>query len=127
MAKSEYHEASAPRDAEPNQKKAKKLDHLVIKRAASGGHIVDHNYDNSGPGMFYHKPEQHAFSNGAEMIKHVMKHMGVKPEEITAGLQDHDEEMDKEEAGGKPKHEAADKEPKAKKVSKSKAEERGED
>lgn len=56
--------------------KNKPLKAIHIERAANGGHIVEHRFDNSGGGP-YKDAEQHVFSTGKEMLAHVAKHMGV--------------------------------------------------
>jgi hypothetical protein len=55
----------------------KELEHLLIKKGARGGHVVEHHYKSGfGPG---YAPEVHPFSKGdeSEMLGHVMKHMGI--------------------------------------------------
>lgn len=70
--KFQYREASSPKS------KGKKLDHIRVRQADGGGHVVEHHF--SEDGMAYHKPATHVFGEdeGAEMLAHVSKHMKVK-------------------------------------------------
>lgn len=48
----------------------KTLDHLRIKPAENGGHIVEHHFEHEG---HYHEPEPHVFGAGEheKMLAHV--------------------------------------------------------
>jgi hypothetical protein len=56
---------------------AKVLDHLRVREAENGGHIVEHHFTS-----MEHEPEHHAFGEGEgkAMLAHVGKHMGVESE-----------------------------------------------
>lgn len=60
-----------------NTKAPKEVKSLHLSRSANGGHIVEHHFDNSGPGA-YKEPESHTFgkSEGKKMLAHVGKMMG---------------------------------------------------
>lgn len=69
----------------------KKLDHLTVKRADNGGHIVTDHFmreNKGGESMGYHPPEEkeNVFTHGPTAVQHVMKHMGVKDAEMAAHL-----------------------------------------
>lgn len=123
----QYAEASTPKGSS-----AKKLDRLEVKPAKNGGHVVEHHFDNSGSGVFYHRPDVHAFGSGPEVIHHLMDHLGVKKNEMIAhfkGKTDENEEKggEKEYAGG---HSGEKGEPKGKvkgQKKKNKKEEDGDD
>jgi hypothetical protein len=57
------------REAEPNE----------LEEGKSGGHIVMHNFDNSGSGS-YHDPEKHSFpeGQGAALLSHIADHLHIK-------------------------------------------------
>lgn len=53
-------------------KKAKKeLDHIVTKKAKTGGVVHTHHFTNPE-----HAPETHVTSNDAAMVQHMMQNMG---------------------------------------------------
>lgn len=60
-------------------KRPKVLRELVVSRAANGGHVVKHRFDNDGPGP-YIEPEEHVFgaSEGGKVLAHITKHLGLK-------------------------------------------------
>jgi hypothetical protein len=66
-------------------KPAKVLAHLRVSEAENGGHVVEHHFTS-----YEHEPESHVFGKGqgAEMLAHVGKHMGVESAE-----EKHDEEI----------------------------------
>jgi hypothetical protein len=102
-----YHEATAH---EGNSKK--KLDHLELRKAKNKGYTVEHHFDNSGPGVFMHRPEVHAFGEGPEVLAHVGKHLGIKEAKAAANAEDHDEGEDTEAPGGKGENDELAKAPK---------------
>jgi hypothetical protein len=81
MAKSSYREARTPAAG------GKKLHHIELTRGKDGGHVARHHFENNG--MHYHQPEEHIFGDdeGEELVGHLAKHMGIKPnkEEATEG------------------------------------------
>lgn len=79
MAKKEMHEAVSVAGPSKEKQRAKNLEEISVKRSANGGFIATHRYDNSGPGVGYHEPEQHTFGKGegSAMMQHVGQHMGV--------------------------------------------------
>lgn len=119
-----YHEASSPKGSE-----GKKLDHLLIRPTKNHGHVVEHHYTTKSGDVFAHRPDVHAFGEGPEVIRHLAKHLKVDLASMHEGanVEDEHDGEDTEEAGGKPEHEVADKEPKPAHKGKSKKEERGED
>ena len=65
---------------EPKRPK-KELDHIRIKKAENGGHVIEHHFTS-----YEHQPESHAFGKDQreEALAHISKHMGVsmgEPEE----------------------------------------------
>lgn len=61
---------------------------MHIKRAANGGFIVRHEYDNSHSGPSYQPPTEHVFKTHSEMATHIKTHFGGAPPEApvqTAG------------------------------------------
>lgn len=63
---------------EREKPKKKTLDEISVKRSANGGFIARHRFDNSGPGIGYHEPEDHTFDDGAGLLAHLAEHMGIK-------------------------------------------------
>ena len=59
------------------KKKPKVLDHLRVKEAENGGHVVSHHFVG-----YDHEPEDHVFGagQGKQMLAHVAEHMGVSTE-----------------------------------------------
>lgn len=57
--------------------KSKTVREVTVRKGANGGHIVRHEYDNSGDGP-YKPSEEYPFEDGKAMLAHVAKHMGVK-------------------------------------------------
>lgn len=102
---------------------ANKIDHLEVKPAENGGHVVTHHYENTG--MEYRKPDVHAFGAGPETIHHLMDHLGVKENELIDHLHGESDEKENE----KPDASKQDKKEKGAKGSphKSKKEEDGDD
>lgn len=119
-----YNEASS------REREGKKvLESLTAKPSENGGHTITHHYKSSN-GMGYFPSEDHTFGKGQDkdVIKHLVKHLGLKQAKAEANAQDHDEEMDTEEEGGKASSEDKTAKGKVKKAPKrSKAEEKGED
>jgi hypothetical protein len=74
------------RDKAPKAR-AKVLSHLQVSQAENGGHIVEHHFDNSGPGEGYHEAEQHVFGKGegGKVLAHIGKHMGISGAAEEAG------------------------------------------
>jgi hypothetical protein len=64
------------RDAKPAKKI---LAALNIRLGADGGHIIQHQFSNSGAGP-YHESDEYPFSKaeGAKALAHIAKHMGIK-------------------------------------------------
>lgn len=60
-----------------DKKPKKELDHLRVRKADNGGHIVEHHFSH-----FEHDPEHHAFGKdeGPEMMDHIAHHMGANVE-----------------------------------------------
>ena len=74
-----YAEAVMSSHSAARGKKAKKeLDHITIKNAENGGHVISHHFSHDGGP--YHEPEEHVFGKGEgkAMMAHVAKHAGVK-------------------------------------------------
>jgi hypothetical protein len=66
---------------EKNRAKAlknKKVKSIEVERAANGGIIARHRFDNSGEGP-YKESEEHAFSKDAEreVLAHLAEHLGI--------------------------------------------------
>ncbi|MDE2098388.1 MAG: hypothetical protein KGL39_14130 [Patescibacteria group bacterium] len=61
-----------------NRKRKKVLKEITVSRAANGGHVVEHRFDNSGPGA-YIDPETHVFgkADGKKVLAHIAQHMGM--------------------------------------------------
>jgi hypothetical protein len=118
-----YHEASSSK----GNGGSKKLESLVVKPTKNKGHVIEHHFDNSDSGVFIHRPEVHAFGEAPEAVAHLMKHMGVKENEMIAHLQSGHEGEDTEAPGGGGKESSNDEGTKKKEKGRSKAEERGED
>lgn len=80
-----------------SDRKARTPSAVRIRRAANGGHIVTHEYDNSGAGESYMPPREHAFTSHKAMMAHVHK--------ATGGKLDADGDRDARPAGvsGRPK------------------------
>lgn len=66
------------RDTKPAKKT---LAALTIKQGADGGHIIQHQFSNSGG--TYHEPAEYPFSKaeGKKALAHIAKHMGIKGDE----------------------------------------------
>lgn len=47
---------------------------ITIKPSMNKGFIVRHSFDNSGAGMSYRQPQEHAFQDHKAMMAHVHKH-----------------------------------------------------
>lgn len=90
MARDNDNDWRAREKANEKALKNKPLKAIHIERAANGGHIVEHRFDNGGPGP-YKEPEQHVFSNGKEMVAHVAKHMGVSASKTAEASEGADE------------------------------------
>lgn len=60
------------------RKPKKEIDHLVVRHAENGGHIVEHHHTS-----MEHEPEHHAFgpSEGEDMLAHVAHHMKISLDE----------------------------------------------
>ena len=61
-------------------RKRRTPDEVHVKKAANGGFIVRHTFDNIGAGESYMPPKEHAFGSHREMMDHVFKHTGGKGE-----------------------------------------------
>lgn len=59
-----------------NDRKSKVPTEISVKRAANGGFIVRHSYDNYGGGPSYQPPKEHAFSDHKSMMSHLHQHTG---------------------------------------------------
>lgn len=65
------------------------LRHLQISEAENDGHVVEHHYENSGPGA-YKEPVTHVFAAhdgkvklpAGHVLTHIAKHMNI-PHEVT--------------------------------------------
>lgn len=78
-------EAPAIREAKGEEaRRPKALKSIEIKQGESGGHIVTHNFDNSGPGYGYNESENHVFgpSEGAKALKHIAKHAHIRGNKV---------------------------------------------
>lgn len=66
------------------EKRPKALKSIEIRMGESGGHVVSHNFDNSGPGYGYHEAEQHVFgaSDGHKLMKHIQKHAHIRGNKV---------------------------------------------
>ena len=53
------------------------LKEINISRAANGGFIATHRFDNSGDGP-YKDSEPNTFDKGPDLLAHVAKHFGIK-------------------------------------------------
>ena len=58
--------------------KAKPVKSIEVERAANGGILATHRYDNSGDGP-YKEPKQHAFGKEQEkeVLAHLAEHLGI--------------------------------------------------
>lgn len=65
------------------RKGAKTIDHLRVRMAENGGHVVEHHFTS-----MEHQPEQHVFGAGQhkEMLAHVAQHMNVEAEPESSDL-----------------------------------------
>lgn len=65
--------------AEAAAKAAKKVKRVSAERASNGGFIIQHHFDNSGPGP-YRESEDIPFGpeDGEKVISHLREHLGVK-------------------------------------------------
>ncbi|HLJ26572.1 MAG TPA: hypothetical protein VKY85_07665 [Candidatus Angelobacter sp.] len=97
-----YKEAKAERGGGGSRKK--KLDHTEIRNSENGGHTVEHHFDNSLDYKSFRRPVTYSFSNGPEMVKHVMDAHGVKEAEMVAHLKGDNEA---EPGGGEAEEEGA--------------------
>lgn len=68
------HEVREAKSAQGTAKK--KLDHIRIRPAKNGGHMVEHHYQNQGMGP-YHEPDVYAFGDGPEVVAHLNDHLGI--------------------------------------------------
>ena len=66
-------------------KHAKKLDHMEIREADGGGHVIEHHYEHRGSGGSYLGPgmmdrEEHVFGKeeGNAALAHIAKHAGIE-------------------------------------------------
>ena len=57
-------------------RKASTPSEIVVKRAANGGFIVTHRYDNMNSGPSYQPPTEHVFKTHKEVSAHIGKHFG---------------------------------------------------
>jgi len=69
---------SAPKIAHggvESRRPAKKLEHIRIKEAENGGHVIEHHFTS-----YEHQPESHAFGKdqGDEALAHIKESMGMK-------------------------------------------------
>jgi hypothetical protein len=67
------------------QLKNKKVKEVSAKRAANGGFIVTHRFDNDGPGV-YKEAEEHPFSagDGGKVLDHIAQHLGLSKSKATS-------------------------------------------
>lgn len=74
--------SSRSETAKPSKKHVRSL---RTTRAKGGGHVVEHEFDNSGAGP-YHQAAQHVFGadEGVKHMKHYMRHAGVKGVSVAA-------------------------------------------
>ena len=54
---------------------------MHIRRAANGGFVVRHEYDNSNAGPSYMLPTEHVFKHHRDLQTHVTTHFGGAPPE----------------------------------------------
>lgn len=72
MAKDSIAAPSAPKAGGSN-----KVRSIEARPSANNGFIVDHSFENNGPG--YKSPESHVFTNHREAAKHITKALrGIK-------------------------------------------------
>lgn len=56
-------------------RKATKPHEMTIRRAASGGYIVRHAFNNENAGPSYAPSKEHIVRGGKELLAHVTEHM----------------------------------------------------
>jgi hypothetical protein len=66
-------------------RKAKTPSEVSIRRAANGGYLVRHSYDNQGAGESYRPSEEHVFTSHQDLIAHVHKHTAADGPPAEAG------------------------------------------
>jgi hypothetical protein len=106
MAAKEMAVASSSSQGTPK----KKLDHIRVRQAKNGGHMVEHHYNNSGMGP-YQEPDVYAFGEGPEVVAHLNKHLGISENKQVSKMKGAGYTST---PGGKADKEVADKEPKVK-------------
>lgn len=47
---------------------------MLIEKAANGGYVVEHQFDNENAGESYRRPEKHALADSDALAAHVTKH-----------------------------------------------------
>lgn len=68
---------AATSDHVRSKRVSNKVKEITFKRAASGGYIATHHFDNSGAGESYRSPEDHVITGGHEALSaHLGKHFG---------------------------------------------------
>lgn len=70
-------------------KERKKLDHIRVKKAKGGGHMVEHHF--ASQRNSYSEPEPHVFGKdeGDKLLAHVGKVMGIPGAASEAGEEEH--------------------------------------
>jgi hypothetical protein len=56
---------------------AKSLKEMRIRKAKSGGHIIEHHFEHPE----HHQMEEHTSGNAMDLAKHVVQHMGGDEEQ----------------------------------------------
>jgi len=61
-----------------SHKSPKVLDHIQVKEAANGGHVVTHHFQHTGGE--YHQPEEHVFGadEGNQASEHITSAANIK-------------------------------------------------
>jgi hypothetical protein len=79
-------QVAMPREA--RRPKKKHLKRMTIEKAKNGGHSITHAYE-SGPDMPFEPDTTHVFGKdqGAEAMKHIAKHAGLKMAEAAPAEQ----------------------------------------
>lgn len=99
------HEIREAKGAQGTAKK--KLDHIRVRKAKNGGHMVEHHYQNQGMGP-YQEPDVYAFGEGPEVVAHLNKHLGISENRAASKMKGAGYTS---QPGGKADNELADDEP----------------